>query len=111
MFSGTGWDDDGADAHCRNCGASIYFDVGPGPVECHACGKNWQHTDDELDKINAKLAKPVDWTGNILRQVESLEMACEFVVDAPPEIEVDAKSADKIRRVMELCVMMKAILE
>lgn len=44
------YDRDGADANCRHCGADIWFDVGPGPSTCPACGKNYQYTDAELER-------------------------------------------------------------
>jgi uncharacterized Zn finger protein (UPF0148 family) len=47
-------DYDDFDAHCVHCGAGISFEVGPGPMDCWNCGKNWEHTDEQLVEREAE---------------------------------------------------------
>ena len=45
--------EDGADTYCVRCGAPIYFEIGPGPETCPACGGCYSKTDEEIARDRA----------------------------------------------------------
>jgi uncharacterized Zn finger protein (UPF0148 family) len=71
----TGYEEDGADAHCVHCGCQIYFEVGPGTSSCPSCGKNFMKTDRELER---ELLENVNWEPeNVLKR--EIEHGIDFL--------------------------------
>lgn len=62
-------DCDGADSHCVNCGAPIYFEVGPGISRCPACGKNPDKTPEQEREDAAARQEQA----NLKEQLEKVE--------------------------------------
>jgi uncharacterized Zn finger protein (UPF0148 family) len=96
-FFGTGGSEDGADAHCVRCGGKIYFQVGPGDPICPACGKPWQHTDEEIEEHLREMSKPIDWEAQLRRDVDNFIQSLEMMYDAPPDL-VDPRTRDNALR-------------
>ena len=76
------------DASCRHCGAPIYFEVGPGVSNCPACGKDWQHSDDEVEERRRKMAEPTDWKAEMQSSLDSLKFTLDSIIEAPTELKV-----------------------
>jgi uncharacterized Zn finger protein (UPF0148 family) len=77
-------DEDGFDAHCVNCGAGYYFEVGVGGDTCPNCGGSQTQT--PADKAaqatsNARMAR--EWTnGTTLKEKLLCDIDCwDFMTD------------------------------
>ena len=82
------------DASCIHCGAPIYFQVGPpGVINCPACGKDWQHTDEEIEEKRREMSRATDWKEQLRH---SLEFACVEMYDiANPPSDVGIPKEDQ----------------
>jgi hypothetical protein len=93
---------DCGDASCRHCGAPIYFEVGPpGVINCPACGKDWQHTDEEIEERRREMSREPDWN-ELLRN--PIEFACVELYDlanAPPDMNVPAAVKATAQRLID----------
>jgi hypothetical protein len=90
-----GMDEDGADAHCVHCGCGIYFDVGFGPSDCPSCGKNYEKTDEQIEKEEnqrieeeRKYKTSEFWIQEMIRDLESQVFGLEMTYDAPIRMEM-----------------------
>jgi uncharacterized Zn finger protein (UPF0148 family) len=79
------------DASCRHCGAPIYFEVGPCGSRCPACGKDWEHTDEEIEEKHREMAKPVDWREEIRNSLEMVCIELNDIANPPPDVEIPKK--------------------
>ena len=65
--------EDGADTHCVHCGAPVWFDVGFSSEICKSCGKNYNYTDEDIQRrkeedarIAARLEEKEEFTGRVI---------------------------------------------
>lgn len=102
------YDHDGADSHCVNCGAPIYFEVGPGLSRCPACGKNPDKTPEQEAKEAAewaekarKMATDEFWIDEMERNLDSEIMSLEMqYVDVPPGVPMPTGACAKAKKLI-----------
>lgn len=103
--------DDGADSYCVRCGAAIYFEVGFGSSICPSCGKDSDHTDEQLRRLEEEASKPTDYIGQIGRDVDSLEFYLDsMILNAPKDFKIDKSVVVTARKIRDLAEKMKAVL-
>ena len=110
-----GSDYDDADAHCVRCGAAIYFEVGPGPINCHSCGGRYDKTDEQIaqeavDRAveNARWQRPETYYAKMRQEIDSTISGMEFFYGCLPTTDGGAppgvieKARDVMRRLREV---------
>jgi DNA-directed RNA polymerase subunit M/transcription elongation factor TFIIS len=90
-----GLDEDGADTHCVNCGSSVYFDVGFSLSICPSCGKNYEKTDEQIEKEeretkeeNKKYQTSKFWIEQMIEELDSQIFSLEMTYDAPIRMKI-----------------------